>query len=181
VLTLGSLEGGAMGQSVRRGFVPLMKDRAPTRADFTFVDIPEETHNRAPYRALHDGLEALFADWAVPTAVVGKGLEAVERFYEELSRRTGYAIDVPLSVYRQLASTLPDVESALAAARLAVEHYPSASDAFASLGRLQQLKGDLDAARTSYERALELESNAPIPYSERLLAIRRRLDALRKP
>ncbi len=178
VITLGALEGADMGGAVRRNFVPLLAGQQRPALDFTFVEIPDENHGHVPYKAYFDGLSALYSDWLVPSDVLRKGLAAVDRFFEDLSGRWEYPVEVPLSVYRALSTTLPTIEPALEAARLAVARYPHSSVAYFSLGRLQQIKGDSAAAVTSLEKALQRELERVVPQSERLRAIRSRLQRL---
>jgi predicted alpha/beta superfamily hydrolase len=178
VITLGALEGGDMDGSVRKLFAPLLSNQGPANLDFTFREIPDEVHGYVPYKAYYDGLSAAFADWVVPAEVLQQGLEAVEKFFDELAERYGHTVDVPLSVYRLLSVTLPDIEPALQVAREAVTKYPYSSAAHLALGRLQQMAGDVDAARESLRIALQLEIERPIPQSENLKAIRARLQAL---
>lgn len=178
VVTLGALEGGDMGGSVRQNFVPLLTTRHRPAVDFSFVEIPGENHGHVPYKAYYDGLSAVYSDWLVPPHVLRGGTAAVQRFFEGLSGRWGYRVDVPLSVYRLLSLTLPDVATAQAAARRAVEQYPRSSVAHLSLGRLQQMAGDTAAAVASLGRALRLEMERTVPQSERLRAIRGRLEGL---
>lgn len=175
VITLGTLEGGDMDGSVRKLFAPLLVKKGPPDLDFTFLSIPGEGHYQVPYKAYYDGLRTLYGDWVVPNEILGEGFQAVEGFFEDLSGRFGYPVDIPLSVYRFLSTTLPDLESALEVARLAAREYPNSSVAHLSLGRLQQMAGDRDGARESLEKALELELERPVPQSEWLRAIRGRL------
>lgn len=180
VITLGTLEGGDMDGSVRKLFAPLLMNRAPASLAFTFREIPDEGHGYVPYKAYYDGLSAAFADWVVPPEVLQEGLEAVEEFFENRADRYGHPVNVPLSVYRLLSLTLPDIEQALEAANVAVREYPHSSAAHVALGRLQQMAGEGDAARASLLKALELELERPIPQSENLRAIRARLRALER-
>lgn len=178
VITLGALEGGDMNGAVRRNFAPLLAAQRRPALDFALVEIPGESHRRVPYKAYYEGLTALYTDWIVPADVLRDGLTPVNRFFERLSERWGHPVEIPLAVYRTLSVTLPDIESALEAARLGVTHYPHASVAHLSLGRLQQMNGDTAAAVGSLERALQLELERPVPQSERLRAIRGRLRSL---
>ena len=167
-----------MDGSVRKLFAPLLSNQGSADLDFTFREIPHEGHGYVPYKAYYDGLSAAFADWVVPAEVLRQGLEAVEGFFEELAERYGYPVDVPLSVYRLLSVTLPDIDQALEVARIAVREYPYSSVAHVALGRLQQMAGDRDAARESLSKALELELQRPVPQSENLRAIRARLRSI---
>jgi hypothetical protein len=178
LITLGALEGGDMDGSVRKLFAPLLSNRGSANLHFTFREIPAEGHGYVPYKAYYDGLSAAFADWMVPPEVLQQGLEAVESFFDELAERYGHPVDVPLSVYRLLSVTLPDIEQALQVARIAVREYPYSSAAHVALGRLQQMAGDRDAARESILKALELELERPVPQSENLRAIRARLRSI---
>ncbi len=178
VITLGALEGGDMDGAVRRNFVPLLSDRSRPVVDFSFVEIPGEGHGHVPYKAYYDGLSTLYADWIVPPEVLRGGLATVERFFEGLSSRWDCPVDVPLSVYRLLSQSVPDVAAALAIARRAAEQYPHASVAYMELGRVQQIAGDTAAAAESLTRALRLEMETTIPQSERLRVIRGRLERL---
>ena len=163
---------------MRRNFVPLLLDQRASTPDFEFVQIPDESHYHVPYKAYYDGLSALYADWLVPSDVLGKGLAVVEDFFENLSQRWGYRVDVPLSVYRSMSVTLPDIDDALDAARHGVTQYPYSSLAHYSLGRLQQMRGETAAASASLQTALRLELARPVPQSEWLRAIRGRLRRL---
>jgi predicted alpha/beta superfamily hydrolase len=178
VITLGTLEGGDMDGAVRRNFVPLLASQRQPALDFAFVEIPDEDHGHVPYKAYFDGLRALYSDWLLPSEVLQEGSTAVDRFFEDLSARWECRVDVPLSVYRTLSTTLPTIEPALEVARLAVARYPHSSVAYFSLGRLQQIEGDSAAAVASFEKALQLELERPVPQSERLRAIRGRLQRL---
>ncbi len=178
VVTLGSLEGGDMDGSVRKNFVPLLTYQGPSDLAFTFVEIPDVGHGYVPYKAYYDGLMAAYADWIVPGVVLQRGLVAVEDFFENLADRYGHPVDVPLSVYRLLSTTLPDIDPALEAAHLAVRKYPRSSVARIALGRLQQMAGDEVGARETLTKALELELERPVPQSENLRGIRARLRAL---
>lgn len=178
VITLGALEGGDMDGAVRRDFVPLLAGQRRRSVNYTFVEIPGENHNHVPYKAYLDGLTALYADWMVPSAMLRQGTASVQAFFRDLSIRWGSPVSVPLSVYQTLSVTLPDIESALDAARLAVKEYPTESEAYSSLGRLQQMAGDTTAAVATLQRALQLELATPVPQSERLRAIRGRLRRL---
>lgn len=178
VITLGTLEGGDMDGSVRKLFAPLLMTQGPPNLAFTFREIPDEGHSYVPYKAYYDGLLAAFAEWMVPTEVLREGLAAVEIFFENLSDQYGYPVDVPLSAYRLLSVTLPELEPALEAAHVAAREYPHSSAAHVALGRLQQMAGDRDAARESLRKALELELERQVPQSENLKAIRARLQVL---
>jgi predicted alpha/beta superfamily hydrolase len=59
VVTLGSLEGGDMGASVRMGFVPLLRRQSISDLFFEYVVIVGEGHDQVPFKGLSDGLKVL--------------------------------------------------------------------------------------------------------------------------
>ncbi len=124
VVTLGSLEGGDMGNSVRENLLPLIGALRSDDVRFKYVEVAGEGHYTVPFKAYFDGLSALFDDWHVPNDALAAGLQAVGDFYADLSARYGYHVRTPLAVYCLLSNTLPDVEPAISAAREAVQNYP---------------------------------------------------------
>jgi hypothetical protein len=181
VITLGAAEGSGMKGAVHGGFVSLFEQRSRDDYAVTYVEIPDEGHRHVPYKALFDGLRALYSDWVLPGQVLERGLDAVVGFYAELSARWGYEVEVPESAYHRLVRTLNgqgDQPGALAIANLAVERYPQSSWAHLRLGVLLQRTGELQSAWESCTKALQLERSYREPDSERLLAIGLRLQDL---
>jgi predicted alpha/beta superfamily hydrolase len=183
VVTLGALEGTGMSGPVRDGFVATFEGESSDETAITYVEIPGEIHMYVYYKALLEGLRALYSEWVMPNSILAGGLEAVKDFYEDLSARWGYQVDIPEAAYSQLASALAgqgDQDSALEIAELAVQRYPHSSLAHYRLGRWLHRMGDLESARESYLRALVLETGYQQPDSERLLAIQSRLRDLER-
>ena len=172
VVTLGTLEGGDMDRSVRRGFTPLFESNQLTARAFTPIEIAERTHSYSPYEAFFDGLAALFEDWALPQDRLGGGLESIRDFYQELSSRTSYEVEIPESAYQALVGSLiseGNNPAALEIARLIVERYPSSSRAHKTLGVMLMRTGNDDGARSQFERAIAVEKQLTEPDSERLI------------
>jgi predicted alpha/beta superfamily hydrolase len=182
-VTLGALEGGDMDRSVRRGFVPLMKHAEQRKGQFEFIEIPEENHNYVSYKALYEGLKSIYSDWQMPGGLLQKGMAGIESFYRGLSAKYGYPIPVPESAYSQLANYVYNqvsTEAAIDVSKQYVDAYPQSSYAYYRLGRFNHLKGDFDAARKCYEKAIELESKTSRPDSERLIMYRINLDNVKR-
>jgi predicted alpha/beta superfamily hydrolase len=183
VVTLGAAEGSGMRGAVHDSFVSLFEQRSSDEHSVTYVEIPDEGHRYVPYKALFDGLRALYSDWVLPGQVLEGGLDAVVTFYAELSARWGYQVGVPESAYHRLVGALNgqgDQAGAMAIARLAVERYPQSSWAHYRLGALLHRAGELQAAWESCTRALQLERSHREPDSERPLAIKLRLRDLER-
>jgi predicted alpha/beta superfamily hydrolase len=174
VVTLGALEGGDMGRSVRSGFVPLFKSDLSDGSAFEFIEIAEREHYFGPWVAFYDGLAALFDDWALPQNRLSGGIESVRAFYEDLSTRVNYTVQIPESAYQALVGSLiskGDDQAALEMARLAVDKYPASSRAHRTLGNVLWRIGDDAAARTRFELAIEVEKQLAEPDSERIMDV----------
>lgn len=178
VVTLGSLEGSGMSGSVRDGFVAMFDRQSNGESSVTYIEVPGEEHRYVPYKALFDGLRALYSGWMMPDEIMDGGWDAVVAFFDDLSARWGYAVEIPESAYYRLASTVNDAASALEVAVLATRRFPRSSWAQYRLGRLQYRLGDREAARSSYLKALELERSYAEPDSERLLWIHLQLEQI---
>jgi predicted alpha/beta superfamily hydrolase len=171
-VTLGALEGGDMDRSVRRGFVPLMKQAPQHQVRFGFIEIPKEGHDYVTYKALYEGLRSVYPDWQMPVDQLEKGIAGIESFYRDLSGEYGYAIPVPESAYSELANYVYNqvsTEAAIDIAKQYVGAYPKSSYAYYRLGRFNHLNGNLEAAKKCYQRAIELENRTLHPDSEWLV------------
>lgn len=172
VVTLGTLEGGDMDRSVRRGFAPLFESNQPTASAFTSIGIAEREHYYSPYQAFFDGLQALFEEWALPQERLSGGLESIRGFYQDLSNRVGYAVEIPESAYQALVGSLiseGNNPAALNIARLTAERYAKSSRAHKTLGVMLMRTGNDDGARAQFERAIAVEKQLTEPDSERII------------
>ena len=171
-VTVGSLEGGDIGRSVRDGFISLMKKEFGTEGFFRSAEIPNVGHNYVTYQALYAGLQLLYSDWQMPNDLLSGGIKAIQSFYDDLSRKYGYAVGVPESAYSSLANYVYNqvsTDAAVGVAQLYVKACPESSYAHYLLGRFHHLNGALAEAKKDYETAIRLENAEPRPDSERLV------------
>jgi len=179
VITQGSLEGGDIGSSVKNGIVRLLKKKKTK--GWEYVEIPGVSHNYVPYKALYEGLQAAFPDFAVPQGELVEGLAAIKEHYRKLSTRYGYTLDVPNSVYAALVRTWfnsRDPEEILPVTAEWTTVYPHSALAWYFHGLVHQISNDPDRARLCFEEALELEKARMMPDSEWLNPMRDRLKTL---
>jgi predicted alpha/beta superfamily hydrolase len=172
VVTLGALEGADMGRSVRDGFFPKMRKSPGEKTAFTFIEIPEEGHSYAPYKAYYQGLSALFADWMMPNEMMSDGFEGIRSFYKRQSQKYGFEIDIPESAYFRLASKYyneGDRKKAVEIAKEYVKKFPESSYAHYYLGMRANAVGELSLAKKSFLKAIEIEESSLEPYSERIV------------
>lgn len=171
-VTIGSLEGGDIGRSVRDGFIHLMTNKFGNKGFFKTIEIPNEGHNYGPYKALYEGLQLIYSDWKMPDSLLGGGIKAIESFYKKLSREYGYTIDVPEAAYSSLVNYVYNqvsTEAAVETAKLYVNAYPKSSYAYYRLGLFSYLFGKLETAKENLQKALDLENKTLNPDSERIV------------
>ena len=171
-VTVGSLEGGDIGRSVRNGFIPLMTDQYGSKDFFKTIEIPNEDHNYGPYKALYEGLKLIYSDWQIPDSLFVGGINSIKAFYKDLSEKYGYAINIPESAYSGLVNYIYNqisTEAAVETAKLYVRAYPKSSYAYYRLGLFGYLSGKLEMAKDNLKKALDLENKAPNPDSERIV------------
>ena len=172
VVTVGSLEGGDMGRSVRDGFIPLMTNNFGNKGFFKTIEIPNEGHSYVLYKALYEGLQLLYSDWQMPNSLLGEGIEAIRAFYKKLSKKYGYVIEVPEAAYSNLVNYVYNqvsTEAAVKTAKLYVKAYPESSYAYYRLGLFSYLLGKLEEAKENLQKAIKLEKNTSNPDSERMV------------
>jgi predicted alpha/beta superfamily hydrolase len=172
VVTLGALEGGDMGRSVRNSFVPKMRKGPGKKIPFTFIEIPEEGHSYVPIKAYYEGLLAIFDDWVMPNEIMDDGFEGIYSFYKKQSKKYGYEIDIPESAYFRLASKYfneGDKKKALEIAKGYVNKFPESSYAHYYLGLRAKAVGELHLAKKSFLKAIEIEESSLEPYAERII------------
>jgi predicted alpha/beta superfamily hydrolase len=179
VITQGSLEGGDIGSSVKKGIVPLLKRKKAK--GWEYVEIPGVSHNYVPYKALYDGLRAAFPDFAVPQDELVEGLAALKRHYRKLSSGYGYELGVPSSAYAALVGAWfgsREPEEVLPVTSEWTAAYPHSAVAWYFHGRLHQRLNDPGKARVYLAKALELEQARTLPDSEWVNPMKRRLEEL---
>ncbi len=172
VATVGSLEGGDIGRSVRDGFISIMEKEFGNDRFFKSVEIPNEGHNYVTYKALYEGLQLLYSDWQMPGDLLEGGIEAINKFYKNLSKEYGYTIDVPEVAYSNLAYYVYNqvsTKAAIGVAKQYVDAFPESSFAYFLLGRFNYLYGNLEEAKKYYEIAIDLENKTLNPDSERIV------------
>ncbi len=171
-LTLGTLEGGDMGRSVRDGFVPIMKEKLDSSFPFKFVEIPDEGHSFVPYKAIYEGLISIYSDWRMPNEIINEGFHAVKSFYKNLSKKYGYDIQITEWAYMSLINTLNRDNKSTEALEIAKQYfldYPKSSWTQLYLGRVYERLNDYESAKHYYQKAIEFEKSKPEPDSERII------------
>ncbi|MBC7931620.1 MAG: hypothetical protein H7Z38_13755 [Rubrivivax sp.] len=132
----------------------------------------DEDHGSVVLRSHYAGLRKAFDGWQFPrdpnTGAVAGGLKGIEDHYGKLSARLGYTVLAPEALMNQIGYQLlgqgqGDTEGAIAAFKLNVERYPGSANVYDSLGEAYERAGQLELARTNYEKAHALgqQTNDP--------------------
>jgi predicted alpha/beta superfamily hydrolase len=70
-----------------------------------FKRSPDEDHGTIPYLSIYEGLEAIFKGYRIADPIElfdQAGLSGLDRHYEEVSKRLGYPVEVPLATYTRM-------------------------------------------------------------------------------
>ncbi|HYH84531.1 MAG TPA: alpha/beta hydrolase-fold protein [Pyrinomonadaceae bacterium] len=134
------------------------------------VQYEDEDHGSVVLRSHYAGLRKTFDGWQFPrdpnTGAVAGGLKGIEEHYRKLSARLGYSVLAPEALLNQIGYQLMgqgNMEEAVAAFKLNVERYPGSANVYDSLGEAYERAGQLELARTNYEKAHALgqQTNDP--------------------
>ena len=182
-VTVGTLEGGSIGRSVRDGFIPIMKEKLDKDYPFNTVEIPDEGHSFVPYKAIYEGLISIYSDWRMPFEKIGEGLQAVQSFYKGLSKKYGYEIKITEWAYMNLINSLnreQKFNEALGIAKRYAMDYPKSSMVQLYLGRVYERLDDYESAKNYYQKAIEFEKSNKEPDSERIVTFTINLNDIEK-
>lgn len=171
-VTLGTLERGHMDRSVRKGFIPIMKEKLDSNFPFEFVEIPDEGHSFVPYQAIYEGLLSIYSDWRMPYEKIGEGFHAVESFYKNHSKKYGYDIKITEWAYMNLIDSLnrdQKLNEALEIAKKYILDYPKSSWTQLYFGKIYEHMNDYESAYNYYRKAIDFEKSISEPDSERII------------
>ena len=176
-------EGGEMLTSAQR-IAEILKRDAPATLQWQFHHMPAESHGSIPHRSLYDGLEAMFGDLRLELDTTMRTVADLERRYEKLSEKYGYTIPVTEPMINRLGYILLGRNlhrESIGVFKVNTERYPQSANTFDSLGDAYEAAGDLQNARTSFARAVELarKNNDPVlgTSQEKLTSVSSKLGA----
>jgi predicted alpha/beta superfamily hydrolase len=181
--------------STTQRLVDWLKASPPANLQWAHRYYPGDDHGTTPHRSLYDGLEALFAGWALPLygdeddedpkATRPKPtLADVEAHATALSARYGYPIKPNPHAINALAERLMEDkqhEAALALIRRNVLEYPWSADAHEQLGQALEKLGRPEEALRAYAEALRLGINDESAYGDPEADYRKRVRELQAP
>ncbi|WNG38738.1 alpha/beta fold hydrolase [Archangium violaceum] len=141
-----------------------LEQARPARLAWHYSFLKNEQHVSTPHRTLYDGLETLFADMRLTEAMARVGdLKKVEASYARMSKRLGFEVHPPEDALNFMGYQLlrrGKTDAAISVFRRNVEWHGGSANVHDSLGEALESVGQLEAARDSYKRALELGTQA---------------------
>jgi len=155
-------------------FVKILESKAPNDLRWEFVDLEKEDHMLTPHLSIYYGLETVFSDWRLPDNVIGKGLEAIKEYYENLSGKYGFEIHARVQTLNLLGFSLiqnKKYKDAIEVFKHCISAYPDFWMAYHNLAYCYQQTGDKELAIKNYEKTLQLNPDNQAA-AERLIKLK---------
>ncbi len=178
---------GQEGERMQAGFEALQSVLADAGAkgfEWAARQFLDEDHGSLVLLSHDFGLRRIFAGWRPPqdpeTGEVRASVDELEAHYRGVSERFGVRVQAPENVVNLMgyaAMGRRQFEQALAYFEYNRRNYPDSANVYDSLGEGLEAAGRLDAARASFEQAVERGAKAKDP---NLPFYRQHLDAVRK-
>jgi predicted alpha/beta superfamily hydrolase len=145
---------------------------------------PEERHTSIPLIGEIHGLRALYAGYRLPEGLADRGLAAVERHYEGVSRSLGWPVAVPESALNELgyaALSEGKIDVAVALFRRNIEENPGSANAWDSLADAYEKAERWRDAADASDRSVALATSSGHPDLESFRRHAAKLRARVKP
>jgi tetratricopeptide (TPR) repeat protein len=124
---------------------------------------PDETHDSTGIKSYYDGLRMIFAGYNYPrdakTNLLESSLDDVKSHFAKLGEQLGVPFGAPELIVNELGYQHLQAsrsELAVAAFRFNTERHPQSADAWDSLAKGLQRRGEVTEALTAYRKASEL-------------------------
>ena len=166
VMTIGTEEEGGWTHTAATKLAMQLEERPIDGLQLTFIEIEGAGHNQSLPLAYYRAIRALYSDWLAPDEIIEAGRGRIEEYYQELSKRYGYAVAVPEPVLMSLGIghlQADRIEQARAVFEEITRQYAESSYGHYLLGRTWQKSGNPAAAREEYLRAIQVESRQQPP------------------
>jgi len=141
------------------------------RSDFTLIfnRIEQREDDVVPPPGLREGLKIYFKEYKFPRGIEIDGLEDLNQYYQNLSKKYGYEVEIPEFTLVRQGDKLEErdkLEEAKIVFEYIVEKYPYDLNSYARLADLHRRWGNYDLAIQYYEQFLERRK---MPFIERQL------------
>jgi tetratricopeptide (TPR) repeat protein len=162
-------------------FMDLLNTKKPDGLEWHYFILENDNHGTVPLKSLYNGLEALYENWVIKTAVADQGIEAIQDHYEKLTDKFGYEVEIPENIlntmgYRAIGQKKIDL--AIEFFLHNVSLYPESANVYDSLGEAYEAAGKLGLAKENYEIAVkkgtETDNNNLAVYKQHLYNVIKR-------
>ena len=141
------------------------------RSDFTLIvnTIEDREDDVVPPPGLRKGLKIYFKEYKFPGEIEIGGLEDLNQYYQNLSQKYGYEVDIPEFTLVRQGDKLEErgkLEEAKIVFEYIVEKYPHDLNSYARLADLHRRWGNYDLAIQYYEQFL---ARRQMPFIQRRL------------
>jgi predicted alpha/beta superfamily hydrolase len=149
---------GEMIYALFKEFTDTIKRTKPKDFKWEFSYMENETHGSVSHKSIYDGLEKLYANWAITEEVAAAGLKSILNHYQQLSDRFGYKENPSEMFLNNLGYqflNLRDLEEALAIFKHNIELYPQSANVYDSYGEALERDSQLEKALENYRIAFD--------------------------
>lgn len=146
-INMGS-EGGTMLSSYEQ-FIEIINKNKPTGFTFNYDLDTSESHNTTALAGQALAYRNLFASLQPGQEIISKGVEHIEEFYKQQSRKYGFEAEPSYSSINSAgynALSDEDFDRAIKIFQMNVDRHPNKADAYDSLADGLEAKGELEKA-----------------------------------
>ena len=140
-------------------FHSLVREKSGQAINIEYVRMGAEDHTTIPYLSMFNGLRHIFSDWVLPDEAFEQGLAAIDAHYAKISHKYGFDTPTPESELNRLGYTYlgnDEFEKAIEVLTENTIRYPRSANVFDSLGEAYETNGQLELAKGSYTKAVEM-------------------------
>ncbi|GLX76843.1 hypothetical protein tinsulaeT_01830 [Thalassotalea insulae] len=143
-------------------YVKVLKESAPESFSWHYQELPQETHMSSFHLAMFEGLKLLFKGWYLSDVAQllehGK-FEDIKVYYQKLSEKFGYRIDVPSETvtaagYYFIANKR--IDEAIEIFKKQVNKYPLTGGVYFNLSQAYKANKQSDLAKEFVSKACEI-------------------------
>jgi tetratricopeptide (TPR) repeat protein len=163
-------------------FVNIVESKSPKNFKFSYVKFEKDNHGSVPHLSIYKGLESIFDDWKLSKDEFNAGIAAIDKHYQQISKKYGYEVVVPELTINALGYSYlngKDINEAIRVFKENVKRHPNSANVYDSLGEAYETDGQLAEAEKNYTKAVELSRKNSHPnlsiYEKNLERIQQKL------
>lgn len=145
--------------------------------------VSESSGDFVPLVGLAPALRSLFAGYKMPAEASLDSVEAIERYYRQVSARIGVELEPPQQSLTFAVDRLIEnrrLDAALELVTYELRIHPDTLNALLRLGDINRRLGRLPEARDAYQRFLAIQPNDAALIRQRLAEVERAIEAAKK-